>query len=99
MWPWTVAPGANGPSSFTRNHCPNSAVSVSARQTRDTGARSSIVFSIRSVLDIVRQPPDCPGSAVDGATQPLGCLILAQGGADGLAPRAARGEQARRHAH
>src|SRR5882724_8337185 len=51
--PRTVAPSANGTSSATRNHAPNSRTSVSARQTRDLGARKRIRFSIRSVLAIV----------------------------------------------
>src|SRR5262245_36471261 len=43
-------PTAKRPSSFTRNQVPNSPASVSARQTRDLGARIRIFFSIRSVL-------------------------------------------------
>src|SRR5580704_4300973 len=50
MRPFETFPGTNGPSNFTLNHSPNSWWSVSARQTRDTGAFNSIVFSIR--LDI-----------------------------------------------
>src|SRR5260370_12211025 len=50
MRPFETFPGTNGPSNFTLNHSPNSRWSVSARQTRDTGAFNSIVFSIR--LDI-----------------------------------------------
>ena len=48
MWPREACPGTNGPSSRTRNQVPNSRWSVSARQTRDTGALSSTVFSMRS---------------------------------------------------
>ena len=50
IWPRETCPGTNGPSSRTRNHVPNSRWSVSARQTRDTGALSSMVFSMRSVM-------------------------------------------------
>src|SRR5258707_14455037 len=50
MRPFETFPGTNGLSNFTLNHSPNSRWSVSARQTRDTGAFNSIVFSIR--LDI-----------------------------------------------
>src|SRR5260370_13860847 len=50
MRPFETFPGTNGPSNLTLNHSPNSRWSVSARQTRDTGAFNSIVFSIR--LDI-----------------------------------------------
>src|SRR5258707_15451872 len=50
MRPFETFPGTNGPSNFTLNHSPNSRWSVSACQTRDTGAFNSIVFSIR--LDI-----------------------------------------------
>src|SRR5437870_361403 len=48
--PRMVAPSAKAPSSFTPNHAPNSRASVSARQTRDRGARNRMDFSIRSVL-------------------------------------------------
>src|SRR5438046_84607 len=51
--PRRVAPSAKAPSSCTRNHAPNSWASVSARQTRDRGARSRMDFSIRSVLVMV----------------------------------------------
>src|SRR5262245_33079333 len=47
--PRTLLPTANAPSSFTPNHELNSRVSVSARQTRARGARSTISFSILSV--------------------------------------------------
>lgn len=47
--PVDTLPGLNGPSSLTRNHCPNSAGSVRARQTRETGAPTSIVLTMRSV--------------------------------------------------
>src|SRR6185437_700404 len=50
MWPVETWPGTNGPSSLTRNHSPNSRWSVSARQTRETGAFSSIRFSMRSLM-------------------------------------------------
>src|SRR5260370_32515644 len=50
MRPFEPFAGTNGPSNFTLNHSPNSRWSVSARQTRDTGAFNSIVLSIR--LDI-----------------------------------------------
>src|SRR4029453_2324555 len=61
MRPRVVLPGMNGPSSFTRNHWPNSVWSVRARQTRATGAFKAIFFSIRSVLVVVGivQPPGC----------------------------------------
>src|SRR6266487_2209227 len=49
MTPRRSAPGANGPSNFMPNQVPNSSASVSARQTRARGARSRIVFSMRSV--------------------------------------------------
>jgi hypothetical protein len=42
--------GANSPSSFTPNQAPNSRAVVSAVQTRERGARSSICFSILSVM-------------------------------------------------
>src|SRR6266581_1710474 len=48
--PRTVVPSTNGPSSFTRNHSPNCSATVNARQTRERGARSVMVFSIRSVV-------------------------------------------------
>src|SRR5436190_7737927 len=48
--PRTVAPSTNGPSSFTRNHSPNCSATVNARQTRERGAPSVMVFSIRSVV-------------------------------------------------
>src|SRR6516165_236730 len=46
IMPRDSSPGTNGPSSRTRNHSPNSRYSVSARQTRDAGALSTIRFSI-----------------------------------------------------
>jgi hypothetical protein len=48
--PVEVFPAANGPSSLTRNQVPNSSWSVSARQTRYTGAAMSMLFSMRSVI-------------------------------------------------
>src|SRR5437763_9881854 len=50
MRPRETCPGTNGPSSFTRNHSPNSRWSVNARQTRDTGAFNSICFSMLSFM-------------------------------------------------
>src|ERR1044072_3976036 len=52
MRPVTRSPAANGPSSAARNQVPNSWESVMARQTRERGARRTIFFSMRSVLDI-----------------------------------------------
>src|SRR5262249_26504924 len=49
MRPRARCPTAKPPSSFTRNHAPNSVASVSARQTLERGARSVIRFSILSV--------------------------------------------------
>src|SRR5258708_7965902 len=46
MWPRETWPGANGASSFTRNHSPNSRWSVNARHTQETGVLSSIRFSM-----------------------------------------------------
>src|SRR5262249_56663884 len=42
-------PGAKDPSNFMPNQLPNSVESASARQTRFSGARRRIFFSIRSV--------------------------------------------------
>src|ERR1043166_8976822 len=50
MWPRETCPGMNGSSILTRNHSPNSRWSVRARQTRDTGAFSSIRFSMTSLM-------------------------------------------------
>jgi len=50
--PDILLPATNGPSMTARNQSPNSLASVSARQTRETGARSKIFFSMRSVFEL-----------------------------------------------
>ena len=75
-----LAQRRTGRRASTRNQVPNSSASVSARQTRDRGARSRIFFSMRSVfvvcatswLHVTGSPPEM---------QPLGCPSLARAAA------------------
>src|SRR5215207_8428170 len=53
MRPRETRPGTNGPSSFTRNHSPNSRWSVNARQTRETDALSSMRFSMLLIRNLL----------------------------------------------
>src|SRR5262245_7588112 len=73
MWPRTIAPSRNGLSSLARNQAPNSSASVSARHTRERGARSTICFSMRSVVLMIGQPPGCLNSVAGFGMQPIGC--------------------------
>src|SRR5262249_46458310 len=79
--PVRCAPAAKGPSSSTPNQVPNSLATLMARHTRESGARRTIFFSMRSVVLVIVQPPGC---ATDSATtkeaQPFGC------GRRGVAP-------------
>jgi hypothetical protein len=50
MAPSARRPATKGPSTLAWNHSPKRCESVSARQTLERGARSTMLFWIRSVL-------------------------------------------------
>src|SRR5260370_35943360 len=49
-----LLPATNGSSNSTPNQLPNCFESLIARHTRSCGARSRTLFSIRSVLELIR---------------------------------------------
>src|ERR1700730_16332880 len=72
IWPCASSPATNGPCSFTPNHSPNSRWSVSARHARDSGALSSMRFSIRA---FILATSELHVSAAHRDTQPRGCVM------------------------